>query len=46
MIVMTTGLAGLVALMQREERPLAVVRPAPKAVPIQPSEVVRRRANR
>ncbi|WP_292022916.1 MULTISPECIES: hypothetical protein [unclassified Brevundimonas] len=46
MIVMTTGLAGLVALMQREERPLAVVRPAPKAVPIPPADVVRRRASR
>ncbi len=46
MIVMTTGLAGLVALMQREERPLAVVRRVPVAAPIQPADVVRRRASR
>ncbi|WP_255376555.1 hypothetical protein [Brevundimonas sp. SH203] len=43
MIVMTTGLAGLVALMQREERPPPVVRPVPAAAPVQPAAVARRR---
>lgn len=44
MIVMTTGLSGLVALMQREQRPVpAPLRPADVATPTPPAVAARRR---
>lgn len=44
MIVMTTGLSGLVALMQREQRPVtAPRRPADVVTPTPPAVAARRR---
>ncbi|MFN3836916.1 MAG: hypothetical protein ACK4MI_04295 [Brevundimonas sp.] len=46
MIVMTTGLSGLVALMQREQRPLSAPhRPAAVAAQTPPVVARRRGAN-